>query len=140
MSKAKALKGSGIIGADEVVRASNWVASWRRFRSSGLAMFGLSYFIFIVLVAILAPVISPYPYDKVDYNVTLQLPTWQHWMGTDALGRDLMTRLMWGARPMLMVGVLTGVIGMVIGVPLGILAGYLGGAFDWFVQRLVDLF
>lgn len=140
MSKAKLAKGGPTPGADEVVRASNWVAGWRRFRRSGLAMFGLFYFIFIVLVAVLAPVISPYPYDKVDYNVTLQLPTWQHWMGTDGLGRDLMTRLMWGARPMLMVGVLTGVIGMLIGVPLGILAGYLGGAFDWFVQRLVDLF
>jgi len=125
---------------DTVHMASVWVAAWRRFRRSGLAMFGLVYFILIVLVALLAPVISPYPYDKVDYNATLQFPSWQHWLGTDALGRDLLTRLIWGARPMLMVGVLTSVVGMVIGVPLGILAGYLGGAFDWFIQRLVDLF
>lgn len=120
--------------------ASNWVAAWRRFRRSGLATFGLVYFICIVLIAILAPVIAPYPYDQVDYDVVLQKPTREHIMGTDSLGRDILSRLMWGARPMLLVGVFTGIVSMVIGVPLGILAGYLGGAFDWFMQRLIDLF
>ncbi|PKO23724.1 MAG: peptide ABC transporter permease [Chloroflexi bacterium HGW-Chloroflexi-1] len=135
MTRAKSQR-----NAPETRYASNWVAAWRRFRRSGLAMFGLVYFIIILFVAVMAPVISPYPYDRVDYGITLQLPTWQHLLGTDYLGRDMLTRLMWGARPMLLVGILTGAVGMVIGVPLGILAGYLGGAFDWFIQRLVDLF
>lgn len=125
---------------EEVRFASNWVAAWRRFRRSGLAMFGLVYLVFIVLVAVLAPVIAPYPYDQVNYDIVLQKPTREHILGTDALGRDMLSRLMWGARPMLLVGVLTGIVSMIIGVPLGILAGYLGGAFDWVMQRLIDLF
>jgi len=140
MSKAKSQRNAQPNNTSEVHVASNWVAAWRRFRRNSLAMFGLVYFVFIVFVAVMAPVIAPYAYDAVDYAVTYQEPTWQHVLGTDYLGRDILSRLMWGARPMLLVGILTGLVGMVIGVPLGILAGYLGGAFDWFIQRLVDLF
>jgi ABC-type dipeptide/oligopeptide/nickel transport system permease subunit len=126
--------------AKEARFASNWVAAWRRFRRNPMSMFGLIYFIFILVVAVGAPVLSPYGYDEVDINASMVGPSWKHPMGTDALGRDMLSRLMWGARPMLLVGVLTGIVSMIIGVPLGILAGYLGGAFDWVMQRLIDLF
>ena len=120
--------------------ASFWVGAWRRYRRNKLALFGLVYAVVIALVAIFAPVLTPYTYDKIDPAIALQPPSWEHPMGTDMLGRDLLTRILHASRPMLLVGILTGLAGLVIGVPIGILAGYVGGVFDWLVTRLIDLF
>ena len=120
--------------------ASFWVGAWRRFRRNKLAMFGLVFASLIVLVAIFAPFLTPYRYDQIDPPSALLGPSREHPMGTDLLGRDLLTRILYAARPMLMVGVISGLAGLVIGVPIGISAGYLGGAFDWVVTRLIDLF
>lgn len=124
----------------ETKYASFWVGAWRRFRRNRLAMFGLVFASLIVLIAIFAPVLTPYDYDKIDMMNTLQGPTAAHPFGTDELGRDILTRIFYGARPMLLVGILTGVLGLAIGVPIGVLAGYLGGIFDWLVTRLIDMF
>jgi oligopeptide transport system permease protein len=126
--------------AQETRYASFWVGAWRRFRRNKLAMFGLVYASIIVLVAILAPVLTPYGYDKIDPPNALLGPSREHPMGTDLLGRDMLTRILYASRPMLMVGVISGLAGLVIGVPIGISAGYLGGVFDWVVTRLIDLF
>lgn len=139
MTTAKATSPAQAL-AQEVHYASNWVAAWRRFRRNPMSMFGLSYFILILIVAVGAPVLAPYGYDQVDINASMAGPSWKHPMGTDILGRDLLTRIMWGARPMLLVGIFTSIVGMMIGVPLGLLAGYLGGMFDWIMQRVIDLF
>lgn len=120
--------------------ASFWVGAWRRFRRNKLAMFGLVFASLIVLVAIFAPFLTPYRYDQIDPPSALLGPSREHPMGTDLLGRDMLTRILYAARPMLMVGVISGLAGLVIGVPIGISAGYLGGAFDWVVTRLIDLF
>jgi oligopeptide transport system permease protein len=120
--------------------ASFWVGAWRRYRRNKLAMFGMVYATLIVLVAIFAPVLTPYDYDEIDPENALLGPSREHPMGTDLLGRDMLTRIMYGARPMLLVGIISGLAGLAIGVPIGILAGYMGGVFDWIVTRLIDLF
>ena len=117
-----------------------WAGAWRRFRRNPLALFGLVYVILIFLVAIFAPWVAPYPFDKIDPMQALMGPTVEHPMGVDMLGRDMLSRIIYGARPMLLVGVVTQLAGLLIGVPLGIVAGYVGGAVDWLVSRLVDLF
>lgn len=128
------------IEVEEIRYRSFWVGAWRRFRRNKLAMFGLGYAIFISLVAIFAPLLTPYTYDKIDPGIALQPPSMAHPMGTDILGRDLLTRILYGARPMLLVGIVTGMAGLIVGVPVGILAGYVGGVLDWVVTRLVDMF
>ncbi|MBN1248655.1 MAG: ABC transporter permease [Anaerolineae bacterium] len=124
----------------ETKYASFWVGAWRRFRRNRLAMFGLVFAALVVAAAVFAPVLTPYDYDKIDMMNGLQPPSPAHPFGTDELGRDILTRILYGARPMLLVGVFTGLAGLAIGVPVGVLAGYLGGVFDWLVTRLIDMF
>ncbi|MDQ1525900.1 MAG: peptide/nickel transport system permease protein [Microbacteriaceae bacterium] len=94
----------------------------------------------VVLVAILAPIIAPYDPLKQDLLSTLQPPSGAHWLGTDKFGRDVLSRLMWGARVDLRVGFLAVLIPFVFGSLIGALAGYFGGWFDVVVMRIVDVF
>jgi ABC-type dipeptide/oligopeptide/nickel transport system permease subunit len=125
---------------DDKQYAGFWVGAWRRFRRNKLALFGLVYVTFILFTALAAPWITTYKMDAIFPASKLGGPTLEHWFGTDALGRDLYTRMVFGARPMLMVGFFTQIFGIVIGASLGLLAGYIGGIVDWIVTRLVDLF
>jgi ABC-type dipeptide/oligopeptide/nickel transport system permease subunit len=120
--------------------AGFWAGAWRRFRRNFLAMFGVIFVALIVIIAIFAPILAPYDPLNVEVLNTLGAPSLKHLMGTDELGRDLLSRIMYASRPMLMVGVITQVLAMLIGVPLGIIAGYAGGVFNYIVQRLVDFF
>jgi ABC-type dipeptide/oligopeptide/nickel transport system permease subunit len=117
-----------------------WPGARRRFRRNKLAVFGLVFVIAIALVALFAPWIAPYTYDRINPSEGLLPPTRAHPMGTDTLGRDMLTRIMYGARPMLIVGVMTQIAGVVVGVLLGAIGGYAGGILDWIVTRLIDLF
>jgi ABC-type dipeptide/oligopeptide/nickel transport system permease subunit len=117
-----------------------WAGAWRRFRRNKLAVAGLIFSVLITFVAIFAPILTPYEYDKPNFGAIKQPPTLAHPMGTDRLGRDMETRIMYGARAMLLVGILTQLAGLIVGVPLGIVAGYGGGFLDWLVTRLIDLF
>jgi len=119
---------------------SGWSRAWRRFSRNKIALFGLVFALCILGIAVFAPVLTPYSYDAISPADALQGPTMAHPMGTDSLGRDMLTRIIYGARPMLIVGVLTQLAGVLIGVPLGLLAGYRGGAVDWLISRLIDLF
>jgi peptide/nickel transport system permease protein len=89
-------------------------------------------------VALLAPVVAPY--DPVEVNVTdaLQSPSLTHWLGTDDLGRDVLSRVIWGSRISLSVGLISVSIGFIFGVSLGLAAGYLGGTFDLLIMRGID--
>jgi ABC-type dipeptide/oligopeptide/nickel transport system permease subunit len=127
-------------GSDVVKYAGFWKGAWRRFRRNFLAMYGLVFVIFIVTIAVFAPYVTGYPYAKIDLDHALETSSADHWLGTDQLGRDMMSRIVFAARPMLLVGILTQVAAMLIGVPLGIVAGYSGGIFDWVVTRLIDFF
>lgn len=117
-----------------------WRGAWRRFRRNPLALFGAGFITLIMLLAVLAPVLAPYSYDAINPAEGLMGPSRAHPMGTDTLGRDMLTRVIYAARPMLVVGVTTQIIGLLVGVVLGTLAGYAGGVLDWLVTRLIDLF
>lgn len=91
-----------------------------------------------LLVAIFAPFIAPYDPVKVTVLDSLQPPNASHWFGTDDLGRDVLSRVMWGSRVSLSVGVISVSIGLLVGTSLGLAAGYLGGTFDLLIMRGID--
>jgi peptide/nickel transport system permease protein len=102
---------------------------------TGLVIVGL-----LVAAAVLAPVLTPYDPIKQDLQNSLLSPSGDHWLGTDKYGRDVLTRLLWGARVDLRIGFLAVLIPFVVGSVLGALAGYFGGWFDTIVMRVVDVF
>jgi oligopeptide transport system permease protein len=115
------------------------MAAWRRLRRNRLAMLGAGILLGTGLVAALTPWITPYPYAKTDLAYGARPPSWAHPLGTDELGRDLLTRVMWGARVSLAVGFLATGVSLTIGVSYGALAGYLGGRADRLMMRIVDI-
>jgi ABC-type dipeptide/oligopeptide/nickel transport system permease subunit len=129
-----------VVVSDEPKYAGFWAGAWRRFRRNKLALFGLFYVSLMLIIALAAPVIVPFKIDQIFPADALQGPSAAHWFGTDYLGRDMFSRMVYGARPMLIVGFLTQIIGIVVGTTLGLLAGYAGGVVDWIISRLIDLF
>ena len=113
--------------------------AWRRLRRNRLAMLGAAILVALGILAALTPWIAPYPYAKIDLAYGPRPPSWQHPLGTDELGRDLLTRIMWGARVSLGVGILATLVSLTIGVSYGALAGYLGGRADRLMMRIVDI-
>jgi peptide/nickel transport system permease protein len=110
-----------------------------RFRKSKLAIFGLILITLMTLAAILAEEIAPYGENEIDlFNITAG-PTADHWLGTDELGRDELSRLIYGARLSLLIGVGTAVLATVIGIAVGAVAGYYGGWVDAALMRFVDV-
>jgi peptide/nickel transport system permease protein len=114
-------------------------AIWKRFRKHPGAVGGSIVFLLLSIVVLLAS-FSPYNPDASSMLERYQPPSVQHWMGTDALGRDLFTRVLYGGRISLTVGLLVVVIALAIGVPVGALAGYYGGWLDSILMRLTDTF
>ncbi len=113
--------------------------AWRRFRHHPPALVGLAIILTFVLLAAFAPLISPYDPVAQDLSSAVQSPSSSHWFGTDQLGRDIATRLMYGTRISLLIGVMAVAIGLVIGVPLGMVAGYYGGWADLAISRVADM-
>lgn len=113
--------------------------TWRRFRRSKLATFALVYVGVMTVVALLAPVIAPFPPNHIELSRRLAAPDSAHLFGTDDLGRDVLARLMHGARVSLTVGFLATLISVVVGSLLGALAGYYGRGVDWVVSRLIEV-
>src|SRR5262245_45550780 len=119
---------------------SQFADMWRRFRKNKLAMVGLVVVVILVILALVQPFISPYdPYDQNLLN-TLATPGGDHIMGTDALGRDLYSGLLYGLRLALLVGVATMLGSMIVGVTLGALAGFRGRFSDALIMRITDIF
>jgi peptide/nickel transport system permease protein len=111
---------------------------WKQFRRSRMALPGLVLFAAFVLAGLLAPLISPYsPYDNDLANV-MATPSSLHWFGTDELGRDILARVIYGARASLLAGAISVGIALSIGVPLGLLSGYRGGFIDALISRMTD--
>ncbi|GAB6907416.1 putative peptide transporter permease subunit: membrane component of ABC superfamily [Desulfosarcina cetonica] len=109
------------------------------FRNNPLAMLGLCAIGLLVLVALLAPWITPHDPYLVDLNQRLLAPSWHHWLGTDKFGRDLLTRILYGTRISLMVGLIPSFLAMLIGTLLGIVSGFYGGKTDFAIMRLADV-
>ncbi len=94
----------------------------------------------IVLTSLLAPLIAPYDPAQINFRDKLVAPGWEHLMGTDALGRDIFSRVIYGGRTSLIVGVMVVAVAMVIGIPIGLAAGYFGGRLDSILMRISDVF
>jgi oligopeptide transport system permease protein len=116
-----------------------WGDAWKRLARNKAAMIGLAILTVLAIVAIFAPVIAPYPYDKNNIDIVREGPSAQHWFGTDALGRDLFSRVIYGARISLAVGIAAQLMILLIGVPIGLIAGYVGGKLDGVLMRIVDM-
>jgi oligopeptide transport system permease protein len=127
--------------SQKIVHRSAWADAIYRFRQNRLAMIGLVIILFLLFLAVFADVISPYPYDKADFTVARQLPfvSSAHLLGADGIGRDYLSRLIYGARTSMLVGLSVPFFAFAIGVPLGALSGYRGGKIDFVIQRIVDV-
>jgi peptide/nickel transport system permease protein len=119
--------------------------TWRRFRRSRLAVAALIYVALVTLIAAAAPLIAeqgrvvPFGPNDIDFASRMQPPDARHRLGTDDVGRDVLARMIHGARVSLTVGFLATAISLVIGSLLGALAGYYGGAADWIVSRVIEI-
>jgi peptide/nickel transport system permease protein len=112
--------------------------AWRRLLKRKSAVFGLVVVILFVLVAVFAPLIAPYDPTQQSWTAIRRSPSWQHWFGTDESGRDLLSRVIFGARASLIAGVISISIALCVGVPVGLLAGYGGKWLDLLISRITD--
>ena len=110
----------------------------RRFRARPAAVLGAAVIVIFVLAAILAPFIAPFDPTATSWTLIRKAPSAAHWMGTDENGRDVLSRVIYGARASLMAGVVSVLIAAGVGVPVGLAAGFLGGVTDMVVGRVVD--
>lgn len=118
---------------------SQWRIVWRQLRRNKAAMIGALLIAFEIFLALAAPLIAPYDPYKQNPRAPLQAPSREHWMGTDDSGRDLLSRVIYGTRISLRVGLISVGIGGGIGITLGIIAGFRGGFVDNLIMRMVDL-
>nr|WP_154892660.1 nickel transporter permease [Paenibacillus xylanexedens] len=116
-----------------------WREAWRTFRRNRLALAGLIIIVFFILLAFLAPYISPYDYKEQVLTDRLQAPSAEHWFGTDDLGRDVFSRVLHGARISLWVGFFSVIGSIIAGALLGLVAGFYGKWADMLISRLFDI-
>jgi peptide/nickel transport system permease protein len=112
--------------------------AWRRLVRRRGAMVGLAVVVFFVLIAVAAPFISPYDPVATSWSAVRKAPSAQYWFGTDEIGRDVLSRVIWGARASLLAGLVSVSISMLLGVPIGLLAAYVGGWTDGVISRFTD--
>jgi len=124
--------------AAELNHESPWARAWRRLLRRRSAVLGLVVLVLIVLVALLAPLIVPYDPAQQSWTAVRRPPSLQHWFGTDESGRDLLSRVVFGARASLLAGVVSISIALGLGVPIGLLAGYGGKWVDAVIGRITD--
>jgi peptide/nickel transport system permease protein len=112
----------------------------KTFKSNKTSVVGLFMAFAVVVIALLSPWISPYDPIAQDMNIQHDPPSWAHPFGTDSYGRDQLSRILWGSRVSLVVGILSVLFAMAIGIPLGMVGGYKGGRVDSLVLRFIDIF
>ncbi|MGH6948700.1 MAG: ABC transporter permease [Kiloniellales bacterium] len=111
---------------------------WAKFRRNRSALLGAAFVAFFVAVAIAAPLLSPFDPTRTDWLAVRKAPSALYWLGTDEIGRDILSRMLWGARASLMAGVVSVSIAVALGVPFGLLAGYAGGWIDGVISRATE--
>lgn len=121
------------------MNSNTWKDAIDRLVSNKLSFFGLIYVVFIITLALITPFIAPYDYAYQNLELGPSPPSPEHWLGTDTLGRDLLTRMMYGSRVSLMVGFLATIVALTIGVTWGTVAGFAGGKTDTIMMRIVDV-
>jgi ABC-type dipeptide/oligopeptide/nickel transport system permease subunit len=120
-------------------RTQNGMAQFaRRFARNRAAVVGAIFVLLLALTAIFAPLIAPFPYDKVDFASITVTPSSRFLFGTDELGRDVLSRMIYGARVSLFVSLTAQLVIILIGVPIGMISGFYGGWIDIIIQRIVD--
>ena len=113
---------------------------WRRLKKNKAAVVSMFVILFVVLVAIFADFLAPYPYDQQDYTKSFAPPSWDNLLGCDKLGRDLFSRIVYGSRQSLQLGVVAVAIASSIGIVIGAIAGYYGGWTDTLIMRALDIY
>lgn len=124
----------------EATRAEERPAAraWRRLKQRKSAIFGLCIIIALILIAVFAPLIAPFDPAQQSWTAVRKSPSWAHWFGTDESGRDLFSRVIFGARASLLAGVVSVSIALTAGIPIGLVAGYRGGWLDALISRITD--
>jgi len=133
------LAAAGLAAAPSTQTSNLWRDAWRRLLRNKLAVVGGVTVILLCLVAIFADFIAPYSYTKANFGKIYEFPSREFPLGTDQLGRDVLSRMIFGARVSMLVGVGAQVIIVMIGVPIGLVAGYLGGRVDLLLTRFIDV-
>lgn len=119
---------------------SYWKNAFNKIKADKLAVIGFIIIFLMLLLAVLGPIISPYTYEQQDHLAIYQRPNAKHWLGTDMFGRDQFTRIAYGARISLTIGIVAALVNMVIGALYGGIAGFFGGKVDMILMRIVDIF
>jgi peptide/nickel transport system permease protein len=125
-----------IVSAD--VGERPWRLVFRRLMRRRAALLGLAVILFFVVLALAAALVAPYDPLATDWRAVRKPPSAQHLFGTDELGRDVLARIIWGARASILAGLVSVSIALTIGVPLGLVSGYLGGVIDGVLMRMID--
>ncbi len=120
-------------------KIERWIHVYKQLKKNKMAVVGAWIIAFYFLVALLAPFIAPYDPLQVDLVNKLQTPSWDHWMGTDDKGRDILSRVIYGSQLSLAVGSVSVLIGAFFGVMLGLIAGYYGKMIDTVIMRFIDI-
>ena len=127
-------------GGERAARSTSlWGDAFRRFRANRVAAISAVFILVLAVLAVLAPMISAYGYAQQNYSAVNAGPSLTHLFGTDQLGRDLLARLLFGARISLTVGIVVQLVIVLIGVPVGLAAGFYGGVIDTLLMRAVDI-
>jgi len=124
---------------EQMETVSPWRDAWRRLRKNRFAMAGMIIILFFLILALIAPLLTSYSYYEQNLANRLLPPSGEHWMGTDDLGRDILTRIAYGARVSLQVGFFAVIGALVFGTFLGIIAGYFGRWVDMIISRIFDI-
>ena len=120
-----------------LVQPRHPVLQFARSQPTGAA--GLVFIAILLLAGIFADIVAPYDPLVIDFSAMLAQPSWEHWMGTDAFGRDVFSRIIYGARTALAVGVLSSLLGSGLGAVIGVVSAYFGGRIDMAIQRFMDV-
>lgn len=128
-----------VVKVQKKKKSGPWREVWRRLKRNKAAMFGLLVLTVLILAAVFAKYVAPFHYDDQDLLRTFQTPNSVHWFGTDNFGRDIFSRIVYGAQVSLRVGIVAVGIAMIIGGALGAIAGYYGGKLDNVIMRVIDV-
>ena len=120
--------------------AGPWRRAWRRLLRRRSAMLGLGIVLLFLLLALLAPWIAPMDPIATNWSAIRKAPSGAHWFGTDEIGRDVLSRVIWGSRASLLAGLVSVSISLLLGVPIGLAAGFVGGFTDALISRITDAF
>jgi peptide/nickel transport system permease protein len=139
MEKNMANSAGTVVGVNETAPSySEFRRVVKVFLGRKLAVVGLVLIILLILTAILAPWLAPYPHDKMDLTKSLAKPNSEHWLGTDNLGRDVLSRIIYGARTSLIIALGATLVSAIIGESLGLIAAHFGGIVFQIIMRLID--